>query len=264
MQNPLRTYTKTNPERETRPSAIGKRLENDKGSHSGDISAPVGYQKGEGKQLPKSFWIIVSGGEKRERTYFNILLKGDSFKRIKLDFIADKNRLNPDGMLETAIELKKRFASSATEDEEPDRYYLISDVDHFYNDLVRISPICEAEDFNLIISNSCFEVWLYYAYFNVIPAFPIPANYLKISWKFKGWLHGIVPGGVQTNKAILNIRQNISNAKVQFELDENKIPKLFSTSMYKLAEDLLPFIDMEINQMIEGLKENERKGKQGI
>jgi len=45
MQNPLRTYTKTNPERETRPSAIGKRMEADEGSNSGDIRTPTGYQR---------------------------------------------------------------------------------------------------------------------------------------------------------------------------------------------------------------------------
>ncbi len=256
-----RTYAKTNPERDFKPLVSGKRMEPVEGSHSGDVISPAGYQKGEGTQLPKSFWVIVSGGEKRERTYFNILLRGNSFNRIKLDFIADKNRLNPDGMLETAIELKSRFASSAADDKEPDRFYLISDVDHFYNDLVRIAPICEAEDFNLIISNSCFEVWLYYAYFNVVPAFPIPTDKLKISWKFKGWLNGAIPGGVKTNKAIFNIRQNISNARAQFKLDDNNIPTLFSTSMYKLAEDLLPFIDMEIKQLIEVSKESERKRK---
>lgn len=263
MENTPRTYTKTSPERDIKPSVSGKRMEPVEGSHSGDVISPAGYQKGEGTQSPKSFWVIVSGGEKRERTYFNVLLKSDSFKRIKLDFIADINRLNPNGMLETAIELKERYATSSSDNVEPDRFYLISDVDHFYNELVEITPICEAEGFNLIISNSCFEVWLFYAYFGEIPTFPIPADPSKISGKFKGWLNGIISGGVQTNKAIFAIRQNITNAKVHFKLDENNIPSLFSTSMFKLAEDLLPLIEEDIEKLMEVNQGNERKGREG-
>lgn len=261
MDPSLRTYAKSNPEREAKPSVSGKRMETVEISHLGDVSVPTGYQKGEGTQLPKSFWIIVSGGEKRERTYFNILLKGDSFKRIRLHFIADKTKLDPDGMLETAIEWKERFRSSSYNDLEPDRFYLISDVDHFYNDLVRIAPMCVAEDFNLIMSNSCFEVWLYYAYFDTIPTFTVPDNPLKISGKFKGWISQVIPGGIQTNKAIFAIRQNISNAKAHCELDGNHIPTLFSTNMFMLAEDLLPLIDEEMGKMIEVNNDNKRKGK---
>lgn len=261
MENTPRNYIKSDPELEAKSLPSGKKLVAAVESPPDDIDFPIGYQKGEGIELPKSFWVIVSGGQDRERTYFKVLLGNDSFKRIKLQFVADPKRLNPDGMLETSQTLKKRYNSSSADNEEPDRFYLISDVDHFYNDLVRIAPTCIKESFKLIISNSCFEVWLYYAYRKELPDFKVPPDYRKISWQFKGWLNNTIKGGIQTHQAIFNIRENISNAKSNCEIDGNNIPKLFSTNMFQLAEDLLPLIEPELNQIMEKNKTNELKGR---
>ena len=128
---------------------------------------------------PKSFFIIISGGEVREKDYFKIITVPDKFKRIKLEFIADPSKLTPDGMYELAGYKRARYTTSQNVDAETDEIYLISDVDHFINDLIRIKPKCEADNFHLIISNSCFEVWLYYAYRNEVPNFTVPTEILK-------------------------------------------------------------------------------------
>ena len=158
-------------------------------------------------------------------------------------------------MLELAQYKKNRFKSSKHTDDEPDKIYLISDVDHFMTELLRIKPTCDSEKFKLIISNSCFEVWLYYAYHDVIPNFLIPSDYLKISSKFKGWLPCVIRGGLNPEKAILDIYQNIENAKKNYMEDANGIPELFSTNMFELAQDLLPLIEPELTNMID---ENQR------
>jgi len=123
------------------------------------------------------------------------------------------------------------------------------------NELLRIKPKCESEGFNLIISNSCFDVWLYYAYHVTMPNFQLPSDPLKISGKFKGWLPRVIRGGISPKKAILNIK----NAKINYREDENGIPLLFSTNMYLLAEDLLHFIEPELLKIIKENKRNEER-----
>lgn len=246
-----RSYSKHNPEAELRaplPKVLIKPVD---APISVAQPIPIHFEKPIGELLPRVFWVIISGGEKREKDYFTIFSKQDPFQRIKLDVITDRQKLSPDGMFEQAEYLKSRYASSSDADYEPDKLYLISDVDHFINELLRIKPRCEAEGFHLIISNSCFEVWLYYAYFEVLPNFPVPDNPLKISGKFKGWLPSVIPGGVSPTKSIFKIHENSRNARANYHEDENGIPILFSTNMFVLAEELVQLIEPELSRMIE-------------
>ena len=224
-----------------------------------EIHLNASFQKEEGTLSPKTFWIIVSGGEAREKDYFKIVSQQAYFNRIKLKFIADPNKLSPKGMFETACYWDARYRSSRHEESEPDRFYLVSDVDHFMAELKEIKPLCEQAGFKLTISNSCFEVWLYYAFCNRVPDFPIPENPLKISKNFKTWANTSIVGGLKSTQAIFRIRENIENAKKNYEEDETGIPKLFSTNMFLLAEELLPLINMELDKLIEANKLKEEQ-----
>lgn len=94
----------------------------------------------------------------------------------------------------------------------------------------------------MIISNSCFEVWLYYAEKSNRPLdFVIPQNKLEISSAFKTWANTQIKGGLKPKKAIFNIERNIANAKNNY-VEENGFPTLFSTQMFRLAEQMLPFV----------------------
>ena len=254
MAEVKRTYSKASPERELLPQQKKKTVTAEvELLPVKDIQLST-YQKPDIEEMPKAFFIIISGGEVREKDYFRIISIQDKFKRIKLEFIVDPLKLSPDGMYELAEYKKIRLATSRNEDADPDKIYLISDVDHFMNELLRIKPQCQKEGFHLIISNSCFEVWLYYAYRDVIPNFSLPSDPLKISGKFKGWLHTVIPGGIKPQKAILSIYANIENAKKNYREDKNGIPLLFSTDMYLLAEDLLPLIEPELTNLIKETK----------
>ncbi|MDO9155211.1 MAG: RloB family protein [Paludibacter sp.] len=260
MAEKHRTYSKSGLERETLPLHPAVKLVNKDVVLPHDPTSEIIYQKPDLQEIPKAFVVIVSGGEDRERRYFKLLSNADRFERIKIDFIADPNKLNPTGMLEIALLKNERLTTSHNEEDDPDRIYLVSDVDQFMDELLEIKPVCSAEKLNLIISNSCFEVWLYYAYHSDFPSFVInPVDIKKISWKFKGWLPTVIRGGVKTNSAIYNIEQNIENAKSNYREDQNGIPELFSTNMYQLAEDLLPFIQPELNKLEVENKETEKK-----
>ena len=206
------------------------------------------YRKEEGTRLPYSFYIIVSGGERREKDYFRLISNQDYFQRIKVEFIADPQQLNPQGLLNIAKKKQKQYKQSANS-QNPDRIFLISDVDHFYPELLTIQEEATRNRFTIVISNPCFEVWLYYGKCKEKPTdFKKTKEAKKISQAFKQHLDQKIAGGVNPKKAILDIRSAIENAKLNFAKDSRGIPELFSTNMFELAEEILPLIDKELEQ----------------
>ncbi|MGL4412222.1 MAG: RloB family protein [Bacteroidales bacterium] len=222
----------------------------------------LGYKKEEPTEEPRYFIVIISGGEVREKNYFKIISNPDRFRSIKVVFKADPNQLNPMRMLEFAKQLQERFQSS--ESDTPDEFFLISDVDHFIGELIEIQPECKRLGLQLIVSNPCFEVWLYYSKKgDKLVKYPIPLEREKISNKLKTWISegsGII-GGIDPVKAIFDIEQNIENAKSNYVVDHNTIPDLFSTSMYLLAEKILPAIEEDLAKL---KYENELRAKHHI
>lgn len=242
----MRKYTKEAPEKEPSFSSSQKQKSVASDDFIESKALSKGYSKAEGWRIPKTFYVLISGGEKREKDYFKMLLSGDKFKRIKLSFEVDAKRLYPEGLLQIAIDKKEYYATSSQEDA-PDHLFIISDIDHFYNDLVRIQPQCSKEHIGLIMSNPCFEIWLYYGKEEEPPNdFVAPMDKLKISQAFKTYLGTKVKGGVNPKKALYDIKLAIDHAKKHYEKDDKGIPKLFSTNMFVLASELLPLIDEEL------------------
>ena len=242
----MRKYTKEAPEKEPSGSSSQKQKSVVSDDFIESKALSEGYSKAEGWRIPKTFYVLISGGEKREKDYFKMLLLGDKFKRIKLSFEVDAKRLYPEGLLQTAIDKKEYYATSSQEDA-PDHFFIISDIDHFYNDLVRIQPQCSKEHIGLIMSNPCFEIWLYYGKEEEPPNdFVAPTEQLKISQAFKTYLGTKVKGGVNPKKALFDIKLAIEHAEEHYKEDDKGIPKLFSTNMFVLASQLLPLIDKEL------------------
>lgn len=224
--------------------------------HSQPLVLPhvaAGYTKTEGVLSPALF-IIVSGGEKRERDYFMLISDMTTFPRIDIKFVANvagtpEGGLSPDKMYEEAVRLKADYDEGRPADIE-DRMFLLSDVDHFVVELQRIKPFCEKDGMELIVSNPCFELWLYYGKYSEEPLdFGIPDDKLKISSCFKTYLGNKVTGGVNPTKAIFDVDTAIYNAGMNYEIDDKGIPVLFSTSMFMLAKELKPLIDPELTEM---------------
>lgn len=141
-------------------------------------------------------------------------------------------------MVQLAIKIKNEKQLSKDSDIS-DSISIITDVDHFYSQIVRNIPICKTENLNLVISNPCFEIWLYYGHYETLPTgFCLPEDPLKISSSFKRYLNEKHPGGVDSRKAPPKLSDAIKNSKSNYQSDKNSIPKLFSTQMYILGEKL--------------------------
>jgi hypothetical protein len=211
------------------------------------------------KNLDTALFIIISGGEKKERQYFScILSQPQKFSKIKIHFLSKKKEgLQTFELLETANKIRCKLEDS--EVDHSDSFFLLSDRDHFYPEILAIKPECDKERYCLIVSNPCFEIWLYYSYFELLPSddgFQLP-EVKQMSSEFKGFLNqkSALKGGVDPRKAIFEIKSAIINSRQKYKEDELGIPELFSTNMFELAEVLLPLIEKEISVLIE---ENKR------
>ena len=215
------------------------------------------YTKQEGT-ISSALFVIVSGGIKRERLYFNRIADMSFFPRIRLMFVAEiretgENGLSPGKMYQEALKIKKSFIENSTTDKD-DNISLVADVDDFMAELLEIKPLCIAENLKLFISNSCFEVWLYYGQLSIKPTdFVIPTDSTKISSAFKTYLGNKVIGGVNPINAIFDLEIAIKNAEANYEEDENGIPCLFSSNLYVLGKEILKLIQDEL------VKEKESK-----
>ena len=219
----MRKYTKEAPEKEPSFSSSQKQKSVVSDDFIESKALSKGYSKAESWRTPKTFYVLI-----------------------KLSFEVDAKRLHPEGLLEIALDKKEYYATSSQEDA-PDHFFIISDIDHFYNDLVKIQPQCSKEHIGLIMSNPCFEIWLYYGKEEEPPNdFVAPMDKLKISQAFKTYLETKVKGGVNPKKALYDIKSAIDHAKKHYEKDDKGIPKLFSTNMFVLASELLPLIDEEL------------------
>jgi len=211
------------------------------------IISPPGYIKPQEFETPKSFIVIFSGGTKRERDYFSpILIHKDSFPCLKIDFIPeDKFGQDDYPLVFSMAEIKvKDYQTSATENN-PDSYFVVSDVDHFKRHLLTFMPTCKLLNINLIISNPCLEVWLYYSKFSdKFDGFKMPEDLLQLSQEVKSFVSKKAQsfGGINTKSALFNAEMNIQNSKKNYSEEIDGFPGQFSTNMHELIEFILPMI----------------------
>lgn len=240
---------------------------------------PEGYSKPVGTKEIPAYIVIFSGGEVRERDYFNVITKNKTrFPRIRLEFLCRSDVLikhddpkktilpneggfSPDKLYLFAKHwIDERYTDS---DMLIDSVYLLSDVDHFISELKRIEPLCRQQRMKLIMSNSCFEKWLYYGHFAEKPhersenPFSCPDSVLEISSEFKAYCDTIISGGLDPRKSIYNIETAIVNSEANYSIDCCGIPKLYSTNMFVLGQELLPLIKPELEAIQRDAKKRE-------
>ena len=246
-----RHYQKDNPEIDPLEGVVTKRDVTT--FNNGEIvSVPHSrYTKPEASKVPQALFVIYSGGTEREKDYFRLIDRNTAlfpFVRIACQAKPNFDEGGEPSIVRFATEKTKEYQESASE-ENTDHYFLITDVDHFEQFLPKMQQECNVCDIKLIISNSCFEVWLYYAEKTERPLdFVISQNKLEISSSFKTWANTQIKGGLKPTKAIFKIEQNITNAKKNY-VEQNGSPTLFSTQMFRLAEQLLPFVNDGLEQL---------------
>ena len=215
------------------------------------IVSPAGYVKGDEFKEPQRLIVIYSGGTKREKDYFRLITRNpELFPLLKLKFYVDEN-LGPGHrplVFDLALTQTRSYKSSADK-ERPDSYYVVTDVDLFMQHIIDYKPRFEAEDISLVVSNPCLEVWLYYSKRDdKFAGFVEPDDKDKLSECVKTYVH-TATGGVNTVKAIYDLDANIANAIKNYTEDANGIPEKYSTSMYRLGQQIAPLVKQGLEEL---------------
>lgn len=235
-------------------------LEKDKSLSVGKM--PSDYLKGEAT-IETKIVFIISGGDKREKDYFKMLMKDRHIRRLKIAFVSKKGQgLVPSQMFELAKEylFNKRFVTETDSFsiDADDTLYLVQDMDEFEVDIrTMFDKGDEIQQATWIVSNPSIEVWLFYHKFDT------PKGYLDEGLKkplsersqwLKKKLDALVPGGINPINAFADIRIAIANSKANYK-ECNGLPDVYSTQMHILAEDILNTLGNEFDEMLQRRKE---------
>ena len=211
------------------------------------------YVKKDKEELPLTFVVVFSGGTEREKDYLSPILNHKSdFPKLKLEFLADDTfyKGGKPKIFDFSL-FKQAYYKSSAECDTPDRYFLLTDVDEFGKWVSEEIPICEHKGISVIVSNPCFEVWLYYATRqDKFSGFVVPKDASKLSKEVKKWCGRVIKGGLQPKRYLYCLKDNIENAKKTFKF--NKITgygDLFSTNAFELGQVILPIIEPELKRL---------------
>ena len=136
--------------------------------------------------------------------------------------------------------------------DEMDKVFLLSDVDEFYDQLVKIDCVAGNQQAGQwIISNPCFEVWLYYCFKNE-PETDLASlktfDLAKRSQEMKHLGNLLVPGGLNPLRAFEQMAEGIAHSREHYAEDEQSIPILYATQMHEMAQYLIDMMNRTANE----------------
>ncbi len=223
-----------------------------------EATSPPGYVKGE-PHIKSYMFFVLSGGAKREKDYFKQLLEDRKITRVKLAFRSKDGQ----GLTPTQLnDLAGKFLSDGNfldykNEKHPikrdDTLFLLQDMDEFERELRCIYSKGINEQILWIVSNPCFEIWLFYHKFNT------PCGYLdaglsipidKRSKWLKHELNNLIPGGANPIALFSDIETASENSKNNYK-EANGLPAIYSTQMHILADEILCHLGDDFNDMLE-------------
>lgn len=268
MSTQKRRYTKGEPTADVLEVLCATSLPT---NSDGEMSLPntdSRYQKQDKEELPLAFIVVFSGGTEREKDYLSLLQSHKNFPTLRLEFMANEYFLEKGepAIFSFAFQQQQKYKESAST-EIPDQYFLLTDVDDFGEWVTKKIPECNENQIKVLVSNPCFEVWLYYATKeDAFLGFSMPDNPKQLSQTVKTWCGKAVKGGLQPKKYLYCLEENIINAKKNYHYNpETLYGELFSTNVYEFGEAILSFIKDKLieNKTLQAEKRRKFfKGKQ--
>ncbi len=181
--------------------------------------------------------FIFCEGAKREYQYFSCFRGLDSRIDPRIIQTEQHDNNSPTGLFEKAQEL---FKVQDIELRSTDYVWFIVDVDKWtqINDLKNDA---EEESWFVGISNPCFEVWLYYHFFDSYPDF----ENMHISKSWKSFVNKKISGGFDSKRCFVLIDKAIENSKKNYK-EKDDIPIVGTTDVFKLGQLIYQFVKNKI------------------
>ena len=98
---------------------------------------------------------------------------------------------------------------------------------------------------NVVQSNPCFEIWLYYHFYEQKPN----ADEVELFPSFKAFTNDRIHGGFDFQRDPARIKEAVKNSRENDTSEEDGSPALFSTEVYELAELILQFVAEHVDRL---------------
>lgn len=98
---------------------------------------------------------------------------------------------------------------------------------------------------NVAQSNPCFEIWLYYHFYDKKPS----QEKVGDCASFKEYVHKEISGGFNFEKDPARLEDALSNAEANFGMEKDGRLSLYSTEMNKPGREILGFVKPELDKL---------------
>jgi len=206
----------------------------------------------------KSIYIFCEGA-KREFDYFEYFKELDSRINIEVYKLHPHENNSPSGLLSIA----EKCIVKTDENPNPkysfitgDEVWIVLDVDKDKEEsrepqIQIIRERCNVfENWYLVQSNPCFEVWLYYHLHSHKPDFDKSE---KCS-EWKRLVNKSVKGGFDSRRHPIYIETASNNAEKNFKLVAGK-PDLGCMDVYNLANTIVPLVRLKLQRVLKQIEE---------
>jgi len=189
------------------------------------------YKRGSPHRDARLF-IIVAEGE-REDAYFNWF--NERNQRILIHMVPREGKASaPKHFLGR---LEKFLLETDVQPGSDDSVWFVLDVDRWpRNAIDGLINACEqASNWQITLSNPCFEVWLHCHHSK-------PPEGLQTCKDYKSVVNTLFPGGFRLENACLLIDQAVVNSRDMDTMPLQAFPGKGQTKVYKLAEEMLKML----------------------
>lgn len=109
----------------------------------------------------------------------------------------------------------------------------------------RYSEVKSYQGWNVVQSNPCFEIWLYYHFYDKEPDTSVVESYTS----FKEFVSTSITGGFNFQRDPVRLQDAISNSSATFSIGSDGGPDLYSTEVFHLGEEILPFVRRHLDRL---------------
>jgi len=98
---------------------------------------------------------------------------------------------------------------------------------------------------NVAQSNPCFEIWLYYHFYNTKPQEEDVSKYAS----FKEYVNSVISGGFNFEKDPARLEDAIANTNKNFHITQTGTLLLYSSEVYRLGIEIDGFVKKDVSKL---------------
>ncbi len=206
----------------------------------------------------KSIYIFCEGA-KREYQYFRYFRELDSRVNVEVYRLHPHDDNSPRGLLDIAkkcIIQTKENPMPKYKFQKNDEVWIVIDVDKDHTDsrkpqVEKLRNFCkEKDDWEVLQSNPCFEVWLHYHKFKKRQVFNGDDNCTY----WKDFVNNAFSGGFDSRRHPIFIQKAIKHSKINFQ-SKNFEPNIGCTEVFKLGESMMSILKEKIEKVLAEIEE---------